>query len=166
MRRLLLGPLAPVVLGLLAVPALAQDSHPDLTGFWGPDFNADTTIRMPDMIAAPKADDDVGTVGELVAIVERALAVLRNAREEQGTRLVELLARSSDVVSATAGPDAGRGLSVVHGERMPQAHLRGKHDAPSRRRGSAHGRSDGLGCSEPPAAGPRASASGCSRSGP
>lgn len=35
-----------------AGPAIAQDSPPDLTGFWGPDFNADTTIRMPDMIAA------------------------------------------------------------------------------------------------------------------
>jgi hypothetical protein len=36
----------------LAGPAIAQDTPPDLTGFWGPDFNADTTIRMPDMIAA------------------------------------------------------------------------------------------------------------------
>lgn len=36
----------------LAGPAAAQDSVPDLTGFWGSDFNVDTSIRMPDMIAA------------------------------------------------------------------------------------------------------------------
>ncbi|MFC3097820.1 hypothetical protein [Alteraurantiacibacter palmitatis] len=41
---------------VLAMPVAAQDAVPDLSGFWGPDFVTDTSIRMPDLLAKLPAD--------------------------------------------------------------------------------------------------------------
>ncbi len=60
-----------------------------------------TVLRMPDVIATPKTDDDAGSVGELIAIVDRALDGLTRTREEEGTRLAEVLRQRLDVVSAS-----------------------------------------------------------------
>ena len=70
-----------------------------------------TVLRMPDVIAMPRADDDLGSVAELVAIVDRALDGLAQTREEEGMRLVEVLVQRLDIVAgsldriATRAPD-------------------------------------------------------------
>lgn len=51
MNRPLLAALALVV----AAPAAAQE-NPDLSGFWGPDFITDTSIRLPDLLATLPVD--------------------------------------------------------------------------------------------------------------
>ena len=68
-----------------------------------------TVLRMPDVIASPREEDESGTVTELVAIAERALEGLGRARAEEGERLVvvlrqrlELLSASLDRISARA----------------------------------------------------------------
>ena len=68
-----------------------------------------TVLRMPDVIASPREEDESGTVTELVAIVERALEGLGRARAEEGERLavvlrhrLELLSASLDRISARA----------------------------------------------------------------
>ncbi len=67
-----------------------------------------TVLRLPDVIATPRADDDVGTVAELVAIVERALEGLGRTREDEGTRLAEVLLQRLDVVAASLDRIAAR----------------------------------------------------------
>ena len=70
-----------------------------------------TVLRMPDVIAMPRADDDIGSVAELVAIVDRALDGLAQTREEEGTRLAEVLVQRLDIIAgsldriATRAPD-------------------------------------------------------------
>jgi len=68
-----------------------------------------TVLRMPDVIASPREEDESGTVTELVAIAERALEGLGRARAEEGERLavvlrqrLELLSASLDRISARA----------------------------------------------------------------
>ena len=58
-----------------------------------------TVLRMPDVIATPRADEDIGTSTELVVIVERALDGLAKTREEEGARLAEVLLQRLDVVA-------------------------------------------------------------------
>ncbi len=58
-------------------------------------------LRMPDVIASPREDEEIGTVVELVAIVDRALEVLGRARAEEGTRLASVLSQRLDVVASS-----------------------------------------------------------------
>lgn len=58
-------------------------------------------LRMPDVIASPREDEEIGTVVELVAIVDRALEVLGRARVEEGTRLATVLSQRLDVVASS-----------------------------------------------------------------
>ncbi len=60
-----------------------------------------TVLRMPDVIASPKDDEETGTVAELVAIVVRALEGLGRARVDEGTRLALVLAERLDVLTAS-----------------------------------------------------------------
>ncbi len=61
-----------------------------------------TVLRMPDVIATPKADDDAaGSVAELIVIVDRALDGLTRTREEEGARLADVLRQRLDVVAAS-----------------------------------------------------------------
>lgn len=60
-----------------------------------------TVLRMPDVIASPREEEETGTVVELVAIVERALEVLGRARAEEGTRLATVLSQRLDVVASS-----------------------------------------------------------------
>lgn len=48
-------------------------------------------LRMPDVIASPRDDDDTGTAAELVTVVNAALARLDAARADEGARLTEVL---------------------------------------------------------------------------
>lgn len=57
-----------------------------------------SVLRMPDVMAAPREDDDTGNVAELVAIVESALDVLQRARAEEGERLAAVLRQRLDVI--------------------------------------------------------------------
>ncbi len=58
-------------------------------------------LRMPDVIASPRDDDESGTAAELVAVVAAALERLDSARSEEGQRLTYvLLARMALVAEA------------------------------------------------------------------
>jgi uncharacterized protein (TIGR00255 family) len=46
---------------------------------------------MPDVMSAPREDEETGTVADVVAIVERALDHLGRARAEEGARLATVL---------------------------------------------------------------------------
>lgn len=56
-----------------------------------------TILRMPDVMASDAAEDQ-GTAGELVAIVERAVAALGTSREAEGGRLAVFLSDRIAVV--------------------------------------------------------------------
>ncbi|MDQ8158842.1 MAG: YicC family protein [Gemmatimonadota bacterium] len=58
-----------------------------------------TVLRMPDVMAAPREDDDTGTVLELVPILDRALDALNRARHDEGVRLVAVLQERLDLVA-------------------------------------------------------------------
>ena len=67
-----------------------------------------TVLRMPDVIASPKEDEETGTVVELVVIVVRALEGLGRARIEEGTRLAVVLEERLDVLTASLARIARR----------------------------------------------------------
>lgn len=58
-----------------------------------------SVLRMPDVIAAPREDEDAGTAPELVAIVDRALDALSRTRDEEGVRLADVLLQRLDIVA-------------------------------------------------------------------
>ncbi len=57
-----------------------------------------TVLRMPDVMAAPREEEDTGTVADLIAIVERALDHLGRARTEEGARLATVLLERLNMV--------------------------------------------------------------------
>lgn len=59
-----------------------------------------TVLRMPEVMTAPRDEDDVGTVGELLAVVDRALDHLGRARADEGARLATVLHERLAVVDA------------------------------------------------------------------
>jgi uncharacterized protein (TIGR00255 family) len=59
-----------------------------------------TVLRMPDVIATPRIDDEPGTAAELLAIVERALEGLGQTREDEGGRLSQVLLERLDTVAS------------------------------------------------------------------
>jgi uncharacterized protein (TIGR00255 family) len=59
-----------------------------------------TVLRMPDVIATPRIDDEPGTAAELLAIVERALEGLGRTREDEGGRLSQVLLERLDTVAS------------------------------------------------------------------
>ncbi len=59
-----------------------------------------TVLRMPDVMSAPREEEDAGTVVELVAIVDRALEHLGRARAEEGARLATVLRERLEMVDA------------------------------------------------------------------
>ncbi|MBL0172460.1 MAG: YicC family protein [Gemmatimonadaceae bacterium] len=67
-----------------------------------------TVLRMPDVIASPKDDEESGTAAELVVIVEKALEELGRARAEEGHRLAAILAERLDVLAASLTRIAAR----------------------------------------------------------
>jgi len=60
-----------------------------------------TVLRMPDVIATPRGDEDIGTVAELILVVDRALDALAGTRAEEGERLAGVLVQRLDVVAAS-----------------------------------------------------------------
>jgi uncharacterized protein (TIGR00255 family) len=82
-----------------------------------------TVLRMPDVIAVPREDEETGTVAELLAIVEQALEGLGRARAEEGARLVEVLEQRLEVLSASLRRIAARAPEriVAQRDRLRQA---------------------------------------------
>lgn len=82
-----------------------------------------TVLRMPDVIAAPREDEETGTVAELIAIVEQALEGLGRARAEEGARLAEVLAQRLDVLAGSLKRIAARAPEriVAQRDRLHQA---------------------------------------------
>ncbi len=82
-----------------------------------------TVLRMPDVIASPRDDEETGTVGELIVIVEQALEGLGRARAEEGARLANVLAQRLDVMSASLERIAARAPEriVAQRDRLRQA---------------------------------------------
>ncbi len=76
-----------------------------------------TVLRMPDVIAAPRADDEVGTVAELLAIVDRALDGLGRTREEEGGRLADVLRQRLDIVAGALDRIAERAPERIIAQR-------------------------------------------------
>ena len=67
-----------------------------------------TVLRMPDVIASPRDDEETGTVAELLVVVEQALEALGRARAEEGSRLVVVLSERLGMVSASLSRIAER----------------------------------------------------------
>lgn len=57
----------------------------------GGELDIGTVLRMPEVFAAGEQEDDSGTAGELVAIVEEAARALTAMREQEGGRLAAFL---------------------------------------------------------------------------
>lgn len=81
-----------------AVVAQLRDLH-DRHGLSG-GVDLATVLRMPDVMSAPREDEDTGTAADLIAIVDIALDHLGRARAEEGTRLVTVLRERLDMVDA------------------------------------------------------------------
>jgi uncharacterized protein (TIGR00255 family) len=81
-----------------AVVAQLRDLH-DRHGLSG-GVDLATVLRMPDVMSAPREDEDTGTAADLISIVDIALDHLGRARAEEGTRLVTVLRERLDMVDA------------------------------------------------------------------
>jgi uncharacterized protein (TIGR00255 family) len=81
-----------------AVVAQLRDLH-DRHGLSG-GVDLATVLRMPDVMSAPREDEDTGTAADLIAIVDIALDHLGRARAEEGARLVTVLRERLDMVDA------------------------------------------------------------------
>ena len=74
-------------------------------------------LRMPDVIAAPRDDDESGTVGELVAVVDRALDRLSRTRDEEGGRLADILDQRLEVIAGSLNRIAERAPARILAQR-------------------------------------------------
>lgn len=57
----------------------------------GGELDIATVLRMPEVFAAGEREEDVGTAGELVAVVDEAARALSAMREQEGARLAAFL---------------------------------------------------------------------------
>lgn len=64
----------------------------------GESLELDTVLRLPDVIAYAEREDAGGSVDELVAIVNDALAALSAMREAEGQRLAQLLGERLELI--------------------------------------------------------------------
>lgn len=82
-----------------------------------------SVLRMPDVLTAPRDEDDTGTVAELVAIVDIALEALQRARAEEGERLATVLRQRLEIVDATLDRIAARAPEriVAHRDRLRES---------------------------------------------
>lgn len=81
-----------------AVVAQLRDLH-DRYGLSG-GVDLATVLRMPDVLSAPREEEDAGTVADLITIVDRALDHLGRARAEEGARLAAVLRERLGMVDA------------------------------------------------------------------
>lgn len=82
-----------------------------------------SVLRMPDVMAAPREEDDTGTVAELVGIVDAALDALQRARAEEGERLALVLRQRLEVIEGALSRIAARAPAriVAHRDRLRES---------------------------------------------
>ncbi|MBL0939652.1 MAG: YicC family protein [Gemmatimonadaceae bacterium] len=104
-----------------AVAAQLQALH-DRHGLSG-GVDIATVLRMPDVMSAPRDDDDTGTSAELVAIVDRALDELARSRGDEGQRLATVLRQRLDLVEQALVRIAARAPErlIAHRDRLRTA---------------------------------------------
>lgn len=79
-----------------------------------------TILRMPDVLQVVREDDVLanGTVGELVAVVEAAVASLQGMRESEGARLSAVIAERITLVDAAVQRLAARAPDRLEAQRV------------------------------------------------
>jgi uncharacterized protein (TIGR00255 family) len=82
-----------------------------------------SVLRMPDVMSAPREDDDTGTVAELVGVVDAALDALQRARAEEGERLAIVLRQRLEVIEGALARIAARAPTriVAHRDRLRES---------------------------------------------
>lgn len=82
-----------------------------------------SVLRMPDVMSAPRDDEDSGTAAELLAIVERALDALAAARAEEGERLATVIRQRLDAVDGAVERISVRAPErlMAHRDRLREA---------------------------------------------
>ncbi len=82
-----------------------------------------TILRMPDVVAAPRDEEEAGTAAELVAIVDRAADGLTRTRDAEGARLAAVLDSRLTLLEGALGRIAARapGRLVAHRDRLRAA---------------------------------------------
>ena len=81
-----------------AVVAQLRDLHDRHSLSGGVDLA--TILRMPDVLSAPREEEDTGTLADLLVIVDRALDHLGRARGDEGARLATVLRERLEIVDA------------------------------------------------------------------
>jgi uncharacterized protein (TIGR00255 family) len=83
-------------------------------------LDASTVLSLPDVVNLVTHDVDEGSVDELLAVVETAVAALRGMRSEEGARLSRFLRERMDLVAASVDRIAERApiRLVEHGTRL------------------------------------------------
>jgi uncharacterized protein (TIGR00255 family) len=76
-----------------------------------------TVLRMPDVMAAPREEEDTGVVSDLLAIVDRALDALGHARTDEGRRLAAVVKERLDLVDGALQRIAQRAPARVVAQR-------------------------------------------------
>jgi uncharacterized protein (TIGR00255 family) len=74
----------------------------------GGELDIATVLRMPEVFAAGEREEDTGTAGELVAIVDVAARALTTMREQEGGRLAAFLEERIAVIERAVSRLAGR----------------------------------------------------------
>lgn len=87
------------------------------------DIDVATVLRMPDVISTARDDDQLGTVEELLSIIDEALRTLNASREAEGARLAGVLEQRLALVEAAVERIALRAPErlVVHRDRLRAA---------------------------------------------
>lgn len=82
-----------------------------------------TVLRMPDVVAAPRDEEEAGTAAELVAIVDRATDGLTRTRDAEGARLAAVLDSRLTLLEGALGRIAARAPArlVAHRDRLRAA---------------------------------------------
>jgi uncharacterized protein (TIGR00255 family) len=82
-----------------------------------------SVLRMPDVLSAPRDDEESGTVADLLVIVNQALDALSRSRAEEGARLAEVLRQRLDQVEGALSRIAARAPEriVAHRDRLRAA---------------------------------------------
>jgi uncharacterized protein (TIGR00255 family) len=82
-----------------------------------------SVLRMPDVMAAPRDEEDGGSPADLLAVVDRALDALAKSRADEGERLAAVLRQRLDIIDATLDRIGARAPErlVAHWDRLRES---------------------------------------------
>lgn len=82
-----------------------------------------SVLRMPDVMAAPRDEEDGGSPADLLAVVDRALGALAKSRADEGERLAAVLRQRLDFIDATLDRIGARAPErlVAHRDRLRES---------------------------------------------